>query len=713
MELQQLLPAQSPTSDPAYAGTPLERCSSQRVVLQERSANWPQECNITTIISSKPQHSPIPIENVFSPRVGFGGNCSTGNTHASHVALAGFSVERSEKQIEHDLKRLYKMLARSDKYQKYREKQPVMTPKELIAKEDEERARGKEEREKEKVVWPEFLERAFWRALVKWPPMGRKKYMLNGALRGRNELVQDFIARDTGIKRDRKQVSSHIQVLKQLLRDQPGVLIHMATLGNERRRHRGNESSSAYHLTHCHAQPQRGAPASNYSANVATWPYAPSLNLAPSPNKFSITHFAMVVEDGEHTVCTISELHPSGRLPDLEIADSAAWQIQYPEFDFLSPQIQEWARQDEKILVCDASLNTVVENRANAQLSITFDLHSQCDLSGFKALQCSTRFYDDMDTTPDNGLSKQNTCCEFDPESGSLQLAFGSAFWVDRMSQYQAMSESEVDSSLMQLTATQNVYGIQQSSGKVERILTILWHFRQTSDTTEVGSVKWRAVTFTPAERKWEEEPQTIVSHHEDLDPTSTPVLYQQLPLDFPTHYAYPVQHPHPPQLSLNTLASMCVPDFDPNASAAPSTATDYSHPSLAPSTATDHSFPSEIYDFSARHMAISGPEAFEPVINMASYDSFGSHALAGQGFEQDRFPGLGMACSVDTGLIHGSVPDTPDSACYPVKAPWLQMDFLPQVYGQVVRGDGVYHDEGMGGHVDVDSGLWNLASPF
>lgn len=59
-------------------------------------------------------------------------------------------------------------------------------------------------------------------ALVKWPPMGRKKYMLDGALRGRNELVQNSIARDTGIKRDRKQVSSHIQVLKQLLRDQPG-----------------------------------------------------------------------------------------------------------------------------------------------------------------------------------------------------------------------------------------------------------------------------------------------------------------------------------------------------------------------------------------------------------------------------------------------------------------------------------------------------------
>lgn len=59
-------------------------------------------------------------------------------------------------------------------------------------------------------------------ALIRWPPMGRKKFLLDGALRGRNELIQDSICKDTGIRRDRKQVSSHLQVLKQHLKDQPG-----------------------------------------------------------------------------------------------------------------------------------------------------------------------------------------------------------------------------------------------------------------------------------------------------------------------------------------------------------------------------------------------------------------------------------------------------------------------------------------------------------
>lgn len=174
MELQHhqsgVLPAHGSALNTPSVGTPLEGSSSQRGILQERSANWPHD-NIASPLTEA-QHAPqkssrsqSPTENAYPQQATAAGNYFTGSLHAQHIGLAGCGVERSERQIGKEIKRLYALLARSDKYQKYREKQPVLTPREFIEREAREAKIkvDKDNKSPEKSVWPEFLEHAFWR----------------------------------------------------------------------------------------------------------------------------------------------------------------------------------------------------------------------------------------------------------------------------------------------------------------------------------------------------------------------------------------------------------------------------------------------------------------------------------------------------------------------------------------------------------------------
>ncbi|KAG0347385.1 hypothetical protein BG004_007887, partial [Podila humilis] len=73
-------------------------------------------------------------------------------------------------------------------------------------------------------VWPENVEEAFMEALAKIPKLGRRKIVVDGKPSGRNELVAAYIERKTGKKRTRKQVSSHIQVLKNTRKDEQDIM---------------------------------------------------------------------------------------------------------------------------------------------------------------------------------------------------------------------------------------------------------------------------------------------------------------------------------------------------------------------------------------------------------------------------------------------------------------------------------------------------------
>ncbi|TGZ83515.1 TEA-domain-containing protein [Ascodesmis nigricans] len=79
------------------------------------------------------------------------------------------------------------------------------------------RSRQRRRRCKKEAIWPDHVESAFMMAIQKVPRMGRAQVTLKGKKMGRNELISLFIYQATGEIRTRKQVSSHIQVLKKLM----------------------------------------------------------------------------------------------------------------------------------------------------------------------------------------------------------------------------------------------------------------------------------------------------------------------------------------------------------------------------------------------------------------------------------------------------------------------------------------------------------------
>lgn len=107
---------------------------------------------------------------------------------------------------------------RSNAQSRSSEKQTKEEPK-TSRKKPQSKKRGPGTKLNEEDVWSSDVQKAFEEALALAPKQGMYKVKLEEKIIGRNGLISSYILHKTGKFRSRKQVSSHIQVVKNLGKD--------------------------------------------------------------------------------------------------------------------------------------------------------------------------------------------------------------------------------------------------------------------------------------------------------------------------------------------------------------------------------------------------------------------------------------------------------------------------------------------------------------
>ena len=362
------------------------------------------------------------------------------------------------------------------------------------------------------------------KALVQHPPMGRRKLLHKDKQRGRNELIADCIEELTGEGRSRKQVSSHIQVLKPFVENDPQIMKWLSKDDMCAQLGRGLSHSSSYGV---------GRQMSNYPVTALPQPVRSAMStysrldayalqsVKQSLDVFEPTDFQMFVQrkfrnaKGEDDVERLHEYTKSvnnSLAPDLPMSD---WQTVNRDFPLLAEMCSQ-RTIDCNVLIAEASIAFPQETWKDkdgsplpgVELGISFLCisHHLPPTPKDKSCQvvCNNSFYENGQRIKDYDAAAE---VRLEPSSHvpgvETQIKFGSTFWARTLGRLATKlldtskdHREDVTSPLRAINALQEVFVLTDHGP--ERILVIHWSFRQSTSTC--GRASWRKLLLPSAQ---------------------------------------------------------------------------------------------------------------------------------------------------------------------------------------------------------------------
>ncbi|KAL2431724.1 Conidiophore development regulator abaA [Exophiala dermatitidis] len=290
-----------------------------------------------------------------------------------------------------------------------------------------------------KPIWPDRIEAAFQNALVHIKPMGRKKCSQRGRPYGRNMLIAEWIYRETGEVRVRKQVSSHIQVLDRFLRGIPewDRLIKPSD-DEETSPTEGHKfyHNSIEHMVNEHkalkGQMHEQGDFNFDNPGDGVKPAQPGSSEIINLQGLTFEMWVSQPDDWEHALHHYTRLQDL-RLDPLPLEDILGWQVTFPH---LSDIVDAWSGENQcEVILLNASFQLMQDfPPRHSKLGIGLELDfldqdqqwlTMSRMDDFEEWTCTTHIYQDGHEVSD---SAQEECRA--AGQGKIKPFFQSRWWA-------------------------------------------------------------------------------------------------------------------------------------------------------------------------------------------------------------------------------------------------------------------------------------------